>query len=189
MKKDLGARAGVFPESVFVVGSYDKDGVPNAMNAAWATQVSSDKIALNLGSHQTTDNIRESKAFTVAPADAAHLSEADYFGLVSGRKVNKAEQSGLTFERSKNVNAPVIKEFPVTLECEVEHIDEMDGENRIVGKVVNTIADENVLTDKGAVDFDKFHPIVFDSEQRCYRGLTASAGEAWHSGKKIIDQH
>lgn len=186
MKKDLGAHASVMPESVFVVGSYSEDGTPNAMNAAWGMQCGTDEVAINIGSHQTTDNIKATKAFTIAPADAAHLAEADYFGMVTGRKVNKAEGSGLTFEHAKNVNAPIIKEFPVTMECKVERIDDSGQETRIVGKVVNTVADEDVLDAKGHVDFGKLHPIVFDYEQRVYRSVGANVGQAWHSGEKIV---
>jgi len=186
MKKDLGVHAGVIPESVFVIATYDKDGTPDAMNAAWGMQCAGDEIAINIGSHQTTDNIKETQAFTIAPADASHLAEADYFGIATGRKVNKAKASGLTFEHAKNVNAPIIKELPVTMECKVVHFDDMDGETRIVGKVVNTVADESVLDEKGNVDFDKLHPIIFDPQKRAYRSVGPIAGEAWHSGRTFM---
>lgn len=112
MKKNLGVAGELFPQSVFIVASYGEDGTPNAMNVAWGGECTRTQVAINIGDHKTTDNILARGAFTVAPADAAHVAEADYFGIATGRRVNKAEGSGLTFTRSEFVDAPVIEEFP-----------------------------------------------------------------------------
>ena len=123
MKKDLGAKGELFPQSVFIVASYSEEGVPNAMNVAWGGECTRGEVCINIGDHKTTENILARKAFTVSPADAAHVVEADYFGIATGRKVNKAEASKLTFVKSEYVDAPVIEEFPLTMECEVTRID------------------------------------------------------------------
>ena len=109
MKKNLGNAGELFPQSVFIVGSYDENGVPNAMNVAWGGECTRHEIAINIGDHKTTENILAKGAFTVAPADRAHVAEADYFGIATGRKVNKAAASGLTVTRSQFVDAPVIE--------------------------------------------------------------------------------
>ena len=119
MKRSLGNAGELFPQSVFIIASYDEDGVPNAMNAAWAGECSRHEVCFNIGDHKTTANIVRKGAFTVAPADAANVVTADYFGIATGNRVNKAEGSGLTFTRSEHVDAPVIEEYPLTMECEV----------------------------------------------------------------------
>lgn len=186
MKKDLGSAGELFPQSVFIVGSYDEAGVPNAMNVAWGGECTRDCICINIGSHKTTDNILAKGAFTVAPADASHVMEADYFGMATGNKVNKAEASGLTFVPSEHVDAPVIEEFPLTMECEVVEVQDFAGEKRFVGKIVNTRVDESILDDEGRVDFEKFQPICYDSTRRIYRVVGAEVGQAWSSGKPLM---
>ena len=125
-------------------------------------------------------------AFTVAPADAAHVAEADYFGIATGRKVDKAAASGLTFSKSEFVDAPVIEEFPLTMECEVAAIQGDAHGARIVGKVVNTRVDESVLDEDGRVDFGKMRPIVYDSTRRIYRVVGEEVGGAWDAGKVLM---
>ena len=144
MKKNLGVAGELFPQSVFIVASYGEDGTPNAMNVAWGGECTRTQVAINIGDHKTTDNILARGAFTVAPADAAHVAEADYFGIATGRRVNKAEGSGLTFTRSEFVDAPVIEEFPLTMECRVVSVEDWAGEKRFVGEIVNTRVDEAV---------------------------------------------
>lgn len=186
MKKDLGNAGELFPQSVFIIASYDENGVPNAMNAAWAGECTRDCIAINIGDHKSTDNIIAKGAFTVAPADAAHVEEADYFGMATGRKTNKAEASGLTFVPSRFVDAPVIEEFPLTMECEVVEIQDLMGEKHIVGRIINTQVDESILGDDGKVDFDRMRPICYDSTHRDYRVIGDIVGGAWDAGKRFM---
>lgn len=186
MKKNLGAAGELFPQSVFIVASYGEDGTPNAMNVAWGGECARTQVAINIGDHKTTDNILARGAFTVAPADAAHVAEADYFGIATGRKVDKAAESGLTFVRSEFVDAPVIEEFPLTMECRVVDVQDWAGEKRFVGEIVNTRVDESVLDKEGRVDFSKMRPIVYDSTHRVYRVVGEEVGGAWNAGKELM---
>ena len=184
--RNLGGEGELFPQSVFIIASYDENGVPNAMNAAWAGECSRQEICFNIGDHKTTANIVKRGAFTVAPADLAHVVEADYFGIATGNKVDKAAASGLTFTKSEFVDAPVIEEFPLTMECEVTTIDGDEHGARIVGRVVNTRVDESVLDDEGRVDFGKMRPLVYDSTRRIYRVVGEEVGGAWDAGMKLM---
>lgn len=184
-KKSLGAKVSIFPLPVLIVSTYDEAGVPNAFNVAWGGQASDSQIRINIGEHKSTDNIRAKRAFTVAIADAAHVAEADYFGVAKGTKVNKAEVSGLTFVKAEHVDAPVIQEFPLTMEVRVDSITREGNENVVLGTVVNTIADESVLDEKGNVDFDKVHAIAFDSASRSYREVGGIVAKAWNAGLKF----
>lgn len=186
MKKNLGPMGEQYPQVVFIVGSYDEDGVGNAMNVAWGGQCTRNEIAINIGNHKTTQNILARKAFTVAPADAAHVTEADYFGIATGSKVDKEAGSGLTFVKSDFVDAPVIEEFPLTMECVVKAVQEWGGEHRIIGEIVNTQADESILNEAGRVDFDRMRPIVFDAGSVAYRVAGEVVGSAFSDGKKLI---
>lgn len=186
MKKNLGAEGELFPQSVFIVASYGDDGTPNAMNVAWAGECTRKEVCINIGNHKTTANILARGAFTVAPADAAHVVEADYFGIATGNKVNKAEQSGMTFVKSEFVDAPVIEEFPLTMECKVVDFQGDATGARIVGEVVNTRVDESILDENGVVDFAKMHPIVYDSTRRIYRVVGDVVGGAWDAGKALM---
>ena len=186
MKKNLGSAGELFPQSVFIVASYDEEGAPNAMNVAWGGECTRHEICINIGDHKTTDNIVARGAFTVAPADAAHVVEADYFGIATGRKVDKAKASGLTFRKSEFVDAPVIEEFPLTMECEVSEVIDVNGSKRFVGKVVNTCVDESILDEDGKVDFSKMKPLVYDSTHTCYRVVGEVVGGAWDAGKKLM---
>ena len=185
-KKDLGSVGELFPQSVFIIASYGEDGTPNAMNAAWAGECTRKEVCFNIGDHKTTANIVARKAFTVAPADAAHVVEADYFGIATGNKVDKAAASGMTFTKSAFVDAPVIEEFPLTMECEVTSIDGDEHGARIVGRVVNVRVDEAILDDEGHVDFGKMQPIVYDSTRRVYRVVGEVVGGAWDAGMRLM---
>ncbi len=186
MKKDLGVAGELFPQSVFIVASYDEDGVPNAMNVAWAGECTRNEVAINIGDHKTTENILAKGAFTVAPADAAHVMEADYFGMATGRTVSKAEKSGLTFVPSEHVDAPVIEEFPLTMECVVRDVQDWGGEKRFIGEIVNTRVDESILDEEGRVDFARMRPLVYDSTRRIYRVVGEEVGGAWEAGKALM---
>ena len=147
MKKNFGTKTVLAPLPVLIIATYDEQGTPDAMNAAWGGQCGPHHVALNLSpKHKTTENIQLKGAFTVSVADADHLTVADYFGLVSGRKENKIERAGVHVTPSAFVDAPVIDEFPLTLECKVVEMQETSlGEMRIVGEVVNMQADESIL--------------------------------------------
>ena len=186
MKRSLGDAGELFPQSVFIIASYDEDGVPNAMNAAWAGECTRREICFNIGDHKTTENIVRKGAFTVAPADADNVVTADYFGIATGNKVNKAEKSGLTFTRSEHVDAPVIEEYPLTMECEVTAIDGDEHGARIVGRVVNVLVDEEILGVDGKVDFGKWRPLVYDAAHMTYRVVGEEVGRAWNVGKPLV---
>lgn len=187
MKKSLGAKGELFPQSVFIIATYDEGGTPNAMNAAWAGECGRDEACFNIGGHKTTENIVKKGAFTVAPANRANVVSADYFGIATGSKVNKADGSGLTFTKSEHVDAPVIEEYPLTMECEVVSIDGDEHGARVVGRVVNVLADEGILDDEGRVDFDLFQPLVYDATRRIYRVVGEEVGGAWNVGRALMD--
>lgn len=186
MKRSLGDEGELFPQSVFIIASYDEDGVPNAMNAAWAGECTRHEVCFNIGDHKTTENIVRKGAFTVAPADADNVVTADYFGIATGNEVNKAEKSGLTFTRSEHVDAPVIEEYPLTMECEVTAIDGDEHGTRIVGRVVNVLVDEEILGVDGKVDFGKWRPLVYDAAHMTYRVVGEEVGRAWNVGKPLV---
>ena len=147
MKKDLGVVEAVFPMPVLMIAAYDENGTVNVMNAAWGQICDFKQIALFLDEgHKTTENILKTKAFTVALADRDHMVTADYFGMVSGHKLpDKFARSGFTAVKSKHVNAPIIEEFPVVMECELADVLKKGSFFCAVGQIVNTAADERVL--------------------------------------------
>ncbi len=186
MKKSFGSVGELFPQSVFIIATYDENGVPNAMNAAWAGECTRREICFNIGEHKTTANIIAKQAFTVAPANVAQVVSADYFGIETGFKVNKAEKSGLTFAPSEFVDAPVIEEYPLTMECELASIDGDEHGARVVGKIVNVLVDEDILDENGKVDFGKFQPIVYDASYVAYRVVGEVVGGAWKAGRSLM---
>ena len=189
--KDIQTKIALFPMPVLVVAAYDENNKINAMTAAWGTISAEDKIILFLDEkHKTTQNIRASKAFTVSIADKAHLAEADFFGIVTGNKMNdKFERSGCHATKSEHVNAPIIEDFPVVMECELAEIVETENLHAIIGKIVNAQADEKVLVKRGAnkgqVNPFKIKALVFDQFQNNYYGVGRKIGKAWHEGAII----
>ena len=173
------------PHPVLIIGTYDKDGTPNAMNAAWGGQVGANQISISLSPHNTTENIRANKEFTVAFATEDQIAACDYVGIVSKNKVpDKIEKCGFTVTKSDKVNAPVIDQLPVTIECRVVEFREEFKETRVVAEIVGMKAEESVLTD-GKVDLGKLKPVVFDTVALCYRTVGDSVGGAWNVGKKF----
>ena len=174
------------PLPVLIIGTYDADGKPDAMNAAWGGQVGMSQISVSLSSsHKTTENIKLTKEFTVAYATSEYIAACDYVGIVSGNKVaDKLEKCGLTVTRSDKVNAPVIDQLPVTIECRVVDIQEEFNETRVVAEVVGLKADENVLTD-GKVDYGKVGLVTYDTVSKCYRAVGESVAAARSVGKKF----
>lgn len=173
------------PMPVLIIGTYDENGVPNAMNAAWGTQCDLDKIIIFLSKHKTTENLQIKEAFTIAFATKETLVESDYFGIVSGRGFNKIEQAGFHAHKAEFVDAPIFDEYPVTMECEMLSMDDEGGDYRLVGKVVNVVAEESVLDARGRVDLEKLHLISYDSVTRCYRVLGYVVGHAFRDGLAI----
>lgn len=187
MKKDIKTKIALTPMPVLMIATYDKKGKVDVMNAAWGMISAMDKITLFIEeNHKTTKNIRDLKAFTVSIADKEHMAVADFFGIVSGNKMkDKFERSGCHAEKSKHVNAPVIEEFPVVMECELLEIVETENLHAIVGKIVNAQADEKVLTRKGVVSTTKFKALAFNQLQNTYHTLGRKVGKAWHEGAVI----
>ena len=188
MKKDLGLLQAVYPMPVLIVAAYDENGKVNAMNVAWGQICDEDKIILFIGEGKKTWlNIRASKAFTVALADEAHMDVADFFGIASGNKMDdKFERTGYHAVKSDKVNAPVIEEFPLTMECELLeflHTDFVDG---IVGKIVNVKAEEAVLDEKGKVDAAKLRALTFDTFRAGYYATGEKVGKAWNAGAQLM---
>lgn len=188
MKKDLGAIPAVFPMPVLMVAAYDENGVPCVMNAAWGTICDMDKIALIISEgHKTTKNIKVSKAFTVALADKEHMAEADFFGIATGNKMpDKFEKSGCHTEKSKFVNAPVVTEFPVTMECELAEIVETDNLYAVIGSIKNVCADEAVLDENGRINPEKLNALIFDQFQHGYYVAGERVGKAWNAGRDMM---
>lgn len=186
MRKDLGSQTWMFPMPVLIIGSYDENGNPNAMNAAWGGIYDYGQIMICLSAHKTTENIRKNKAFTISFATKETVTASDYVGIVSlNQDPNKMAKSGLKVEKAKNVNAPIFTNYPLTLECElVEVLNEGEGGGNFVGKIVNVSADESILTD-GKVDLNKFHVIAFDPANAKYVALGEEVALAFREGLKL----
>ncbi len=184
MRKNCGAKSWFFPLPVLIIGTYDQNGNPDAMNAAWGGLYEADQVVLCLSdNHKTTNNIKDQKAFTVSFGDAPHVVECDYVGMVAGNKEpNKLEKVGFHTTKSEFVNAPIIEEFPVTLECEFVKVNE-DG--NIIGQIVNISADESVLGENGKIDVEKLRIISFDPCANTYRELGGVVGKAFSDGLKL----
>lgn len=184
MRKNFGVKTWAYPMPVFIVAAYDKNGVPCCMNAAWGGIYDTNQIMVCLDDgHKTTKNIVESGAFTVSIADAKHVVEADYVGIVSGNNVpDKMQKSGLTTVKSAFVNAPVINEFPMAIECRLLKFNE-DG--ICIGEIVNVSADESVLGEDGQIDPQKLDAITYDPVHHTYIKLGEKVGNAFSDGKKL----
>ncbi len=188
MKKDLGVKDYVFPMPVLMIATYCDDGTVDVMNMAWGGICDSDKVALNISeSHKTAENIKKRMAFTLSIADIPHLEAADFFGIASGNKMpDKFERSGLHAVKSEKVDAPVVEEFPLTLECRVMEYHHNDYGFRVVGQIVNVLAEESVLDEKGKVDPKRLNAFVFDTFQSGYYAIGEKVGQAWSSGKGLM---
>ena len=184
MKKNLGVQQAVYPMPVLMVAAYDENGKVNVMNAAWGMICAMDKIALFIDEdHKTTQNLLKTKAFTVSIADKDHMDVADFFGIASGNKMNdKFERTGYTAIKSEHVNAPIIDEFPVVMECELAEVSETESFYCIVGRIVNTAAEEKVLSENGKVDPSKLEALIFDQFQHGYYVSGEKVGAAWNAG-------
>ena len=185
MRKNFGPNPFLYPQLVMVIAGYGKDATPDAMNAAWGGIAGGDKIFLCLSSnHKTVENILERKAFTVSVADEAHLVGADYVGLVSGNDVpDKLERSGFHVTRSEFVDAPVIDELPLVLECRL--LSYAPNTHFMVGEIVNAGADEAILDEAGMIDPAKLKPLTFDPANGTYWSLGEKMGKAFSDGSQL----
>ncbi len=183
-RKSFGAKPLSYPQPVWIIATYDENGVPDAMNAAWGGISESNEISICLSvGHKTCKNFESTGAFTVSMADADHVAACDYVGIASGNEVpDKFEKAGFTATKSELVNAPIINELAVCLECRVKSYDK---EKRLLkGEIVNVSVDESVLTD-GNVDVSKVRPICFDPFNSAYHVMGEKVGDAWESGKSL----
>lgn len=182
MRKNFGNKPWCYPQPVFILAAYDENGTPNAMNVAWGGISYDDEIAMCISAnHKTTYNILASKAFTLSMADVEHLVACDYVGVESGNKVaDKFEKAGFTAVKSEFVNAPVINELPMTVECELISYDPETC--RLVGRIVNVSADESILGEDGRIDVSKLRPITFDPVRNDYLVIGEKVGNAFRDG-------
>ena len=184
MRKNFGAKPILYPQPVFIIATYNEDGTPNAMNAAWGGISDDDRISMCISAgHKTTKNALSRGAFTVSMATADKVVECDYVGIVSGNTVpDKMARAGFHTTKSEFVDAPIIDELPMAVECKLVSYDEESC--RMVGQIVNVCADESVLTD-GKIDPAKLRPITFDGMNHTYLVLGEKVGNAFSDGKKL----
>ena len=185
MRKNFGVKTFMYPQPVLIIATYDENGIADAMNAAWGCIADTNKIALYLSAeHKTVQNILINKAFTVSMANGKHVMEADYVGIVSAHQVyDKIEKAGLHVIKSEFVNAPLIEEFPLAIECQLISFDE-DTE-LLVGEIINVCADESILDENGKIDPILLDPITFDPVHHQYLRLGNKVGNAFQDGLNI----
>lgn len=178
---DFGAKPVMYPMPVLIIATYDENGVPNAMNAAWGIITDMNEISISMDDHKTTDNLAKTGAFTVSMATEEYVVACDYVGVESARKVpDKFARAGFHASGSKKVNAPLIDELPMALECKLKSFDN----GILVGEIVNVNADESILTN-GKIDPKKLKPISFDPINNTYIGLGEVVGKAFGDGLKL----
>ena len=175
----------VYPMPVFILAAYDENGVPCAMNAAWGGISDSDQITMCISAgHKTTKNLLATKAFTVSMADVDHVVECDYVGVETGNKVpDKFEKAGFHATKSEFVNAPLIDELPMAVECKLISYDPETC--CLIGEIINVCADESILNEEGKIDPSKLRPITYDPSNHKYIALGEVVGNAFSDGKKI----
>ena len=183
MRKDFGSKPWLFPQPVLIIGTFDKDDNPDAMNAAWGGTYDYDKVVISLSSHKTTDNLKLHKAFTLSFATKNTVVASDYVGIISQNKEpNKIKKAGLTFVKSNKVHAPIFNEYPLTMECEVVSFDEEEG--ILIGKVINVSVSEEIIKD-GKIDTTKLEAIVFDPINNKYRLVGKAVADAFKVGTTL----
>lgn len=181
MKVDLKEKILFVPHPVLMIGTFDENGNANVMNAAWGMRSDYTQVMISLSEHKTTENFRKTGAFTVAFATKETVEISDYFGLVSGNKVDKIAKTGVHVSKGHKVNAPIIEEYPLTIECRV-----VSFENGLLtGEVVNVVADDSILDKNGKIDPKKFHPIAFDEISNTYREIGEEVAKAFNVGLKL----
>lgn len=188
MTKNFHAKPYLFPMPTYMIGTYNEDDTVDVMMMAWGGICAEDMVALNLeAEHKTVANIESRKAFTLAVPGTDTLRESDFFGIATANKMaDKFERSGLHAVRSERVDAPVITEYPITLECQVIEMQSQPYGLRVLGKIVNVIADEKVLDGAGNIDASKIHAFAFYQMQNGYYAIGEKVGQAWHSGADLM---
>lgn len=188
--KSFGSKAWILPQPVLIIGTYDKSGKANAMNAAWGGQWDMHEIIISMGSHATTDNLAANNEFTVAFATADTMTASDYVGIESAKNdPDKMQKTGWSEEKAPNVNAPVFDAFPMTLECKIkEKIDESETGYYLVAEIVNILCKEEHLAQDGKPDVEKMKLIAFDPIHMGYMQVGKTIGAAFSEGKKLKRQ-
>lgn len=183
MSKNFGAKPFLFPQPVAIIATYDKAGKANAMNAAWVGIVGMNEIIMDLSSHKTTENLAANPDFTISIADVEHVVACDYVGIVSANKEpDKMEKAGFTTRKSEFVNAPVINELPLVLECRVVKVID---QSKYLAEIINVAADESILGDDGQISLEKFRPITYDTVHYGYYALGERVGTAFQDGNRL----
>ncbi|MDE7227065.1 MAG: flavin reductase family protein [Treponemataceae bacterium] len=190
MLKDLGVKPYTFPMPVLMIATYNEDGSVDVMNMAWGGVCAENMVALNIDEdHKTAENIKRTGAFCLSIADVPHIEAADFFGIATGNKMkDKFARSGLHAVKSTRVDAPVVEEFPLTLECKVAECQHTAYGFRVLGEILNVLADENVLDEKGKVVPAKLNAFVFDQFQNGYYAIGEKVGQAWQTGAGLMKQ-
>ena len=185
--KSFGQKAWMLPQPVLIIGTYNSDGTPNAMNAAWGGQWDSKEIMISMGSHATTENLARCEEFTVAFATKNTMVTSDFVGIVSAKNdPEKMRKTGWTAIKSENVNAPVFTDFPMTMECRIlRKIDESEEGYYIVAEIVNILVDEAYLAEDGKPDVEKMQLITYDPVHYGYISIGERVGNAFSDGKKL----
>ena len=185
--KSFGQKAWMLPQPVLIIGTYNSDGTPNAMNAAWGGQWDSKEIMISMGSHATTENLNRCEEFTVAFATKNTMVTSDFVGIVSAKNdPEKMQKTGWTAIKSENVNAPVFTDFPMTMECRIlRKIDESEEGYYIVAEIVNILVDEAYLAEDGKPDVEKMQLITYDPVHHGYISIGERVGNAFSDGKKL----
>lgn len=185
--KNFGQKPWVLPQPVLIIGTYNSDGTPNAMNAAWGGQWDANEIMICMGSHATTENLARCGDFTVAFATRDTMVASDFVGIVSAKKdSDKIKKTGWVAIKSENVDAPVFTDFPMTLECRIlRKIDETEGGYNIIAEIVNILVDEKFLTEDGKPDVEKMQLITYEPIHHAYHILGERVGNAFSDGKQL----
>lgn len=185
MRKNFGAKPICYPQPVFMIATYDEAGNPDVMNAAWGGISDDTQLSICLGSdHKTTENILARGAYTVSMATAEYTAACDYVGIVSGKKVpDKFQRAGFHAVKSEFVDAPLIAELPMAMECKLVSYDPETC--RLVGEIVNVCADESILGENGKVDVSKLRPITFDPMNNAYCVIGEKVGNAFRDGMQL----
>lgn len=188
MKKAFGAKPYLFPMPTYMIGTYNEDDTVDVMMMAWGGICAEDMVALNLDAdHKTVANIRARGAFTLAIPGTDTLEASDFFGIATANKMpDKFRRTGLHSVKSGHVDAPVIEEYPVTLECTVEKMEEESYGLRVLGRIVNVLADEEVLDERGGIDAGKLNAFIFDQMRSGYYAVGEKVGQAWQSGAGLM---
>jgi flavin reductase (DIM6/NTAB) family NADH-FMN oxidoreductase RutF len=188
MKQSLGARTLLYTHPVVVIGTYDRDGRPNAMTASWAGICCSSPPCVGVSLQKpryTHGNIGEKKAFTVNIPSGDHVREADFFGMVSGKNTDKFAVSGLTPVKAEKVDAPYVAEFPVVLECRLLHTFELGLHTQFVGEILDVKVDESALGPDGRPEMARIRPFIYDSARQEYYGIGRLLGKAFSAGREL----